>query len=136
MTAREREKGEIDRLTAAIAASSGSWGGNPTFIARDLGFPEHTAIHDLVRPLLARFAATILVTSGAETAHLFQKAFARPPSQIRNATLSAILNDTCEVLDRSAAEIAHYSQSTAKNLTVQAEAIRDILKDDDAAPAH
>lgn len=56
---------EIEAEAANIARSlvdrQGSSLENPTFVARDLGFPDHTRIHDAAREIIALYAARVVV---------------------------------------------------------------------------
>lgn len=72
MMTNEQRKAEVERIAAFLAEGNGSWMSNPTFVARDLGFADNTAIHKAVRPILARYAAWVLVESGLDTTELYK----------------------------------------------------------------
>lgn len=121
---------EIKRITEALVQDRGSGEANPTFVARDLGFPDHSAIQSLVRPLLARYAATVLVHAlDGETAHLFAGYYPRSPVTRRVVTLEAMLADTAEALEANAGLLESGAKTwvVADALRAQAEALRTIL---------
>lgn len=127
---RETAEPEITRIAEALALSSGGSDYNPTFVARDLGFPDHTAIQALVRPVLARYAATVLVHAlNGETAHLFAGRYPRSPVTRRIVTLEAMLADTAEALESNASLLESGAKIwvVADALRAQAEALRTIL---------
>lgn len=68
----EQRKAEVERIALVLTESTGSWMSNPMFAARDLGFDDHTAINKAVRPILARYAAWVLVESGLDTTNLYK----------------------------------------------------------------
>lgn len=57
-------KEQIAVLAKEIYESTGSSSCNPTFVARDLGFPDHTKIHDSVRMIVSEFAAEVFFSYG------------------------------------------------------------------------
>jgi len=57
----EQIEAETARIAKNLLGRTGSSMENPTFVARDLGFPDHTKIHDAAREIIATYAARCIV---------------------------------------------------------------------------
>lgn len=57
----EEQQVEVENLTKEILARTGSCMENPAFAARDLGFPDHTLIHEAAKAIIARYAARVVI---------------------------------------------------------------------------
>jgi len=57
----EEIESEAARIAKELLENCGSSPRNPTFVTRDIGFAEHTKIHDFVRGQIALYAARVVV---------------------------------------------------------------------------
>lgn len=56
----DEQKAEVEAVMSQILADRGG-PRNPTFVARDLGFSDHTKIHEAAREIIARYVAQVVV---------------------------------------------------------------------------
>jgi len=57
----EEIEAEAARIARDLLENRSSSPRDPTFVTRDIGFAEHTKIHDFVRGQIALYAARIVV---------------------------------------------------------------------------
>jgi len=57
----EEIEAEAAKIAKDLLKNGGSNPRNPTFVTRDIGFAEHTKIHDFVREQIALYAARVVV---------------------------------------------------------------------------
>jgi hypothetical protein len=57
---------QVAAIKDKLIRGNGSNITNPTFVVRDLGFPDHTAIHEAVRSIVAEYAAWCVYVMGKQ----------------------------------------------------------------------
>ena len=65
-----RTKAEIEaeEIAASLLMVDGSAMDNLTFLARDLGFPDHSAIHDAAKEIIAKWVAWVVLADRRDRA--------------------------------------------------------------------